>query len=862
MTAGLLSTIASSFAAPLTLGLAEPLSAAGAHGASGGVSEGPFWAVLVLALPFLAFVLNALYAATGMKTRLPAWTTVAALAGAFLAVVALFVARGEPGAGLAQIVHLWDWIHVAVPGAVGDRFEANFAFYIDSLTILWMLFVTGLATLIALYASEYMGHDVGLGYCRFFAAFSLFVVSMTCLVMADNLVLLYLGWEGVGLCSYLLIGYFYKKPSAVAAAKKAFIVNRIGDLGLALGIWLAFTHFGTVEYAEIFASEKLQAYLAAASAGDFSAIPMEAQGIALLLMVGAFGKSAQFPLYVWLPDAMEGPTPVSALIHAATMVTAGIYLIARMYPVFLISEHALPIVAWIGTITALLAATIGMAQFDIKRIMAYSTVSQLGYMFAGLGVLSTVGAAYHVLTHAFFKALLFLACGAVMHGFAGQLDLRRLSGLWSVPGWRIVTIAMFVGCLNLAGFPLTAGYFSKDTILAEAFVTPGGAVIGWILLFTAGLTAYYTFRVFYRVFTGPVEYHPGEEFHADAGHHDAAHHAGDPHAAADAAEEKHFAEKAHDPHTDAGGHAGHGGFHPHAPGWAINSVLAVLAVVSILATGLYFVGGGEATVGGQHVKTKHYAANMVQNSSAAFVTPYDHHAFHADHDAHPAEDDASRVAAGEAPSYEHTAETTHPTHAGPGVGPRGEIAEPRTLFGEDPHKVMYFVSAVFGIVGILIAAVLHAPKGSPFGFFLGSRTEAGRTRTDAIAARLGPIPKWAENKWYVDEFYNFLVRVPLLSIAHISHWIDKGVVDGIVNGFGALPRRIGRGLRPSQSGVLHGYAAGMVGGIAVLLVLLLVILVAGRAFTQPASADAPAAEARGEFHPAAGESALTLGVSR
>ncbi|MCA9304196.1 MAG: NADH-quinone oxidoreductase subunit L, partial [Phycisphaerales bacterium] len=387
---------------------ADPHAVAGtAHKVASEVGHGPAWVLLIPFLPLLGFVLNAVYAAIGNKSKLPAWTAVALLAVAFIAALSMFLSyEGTP-----YTVHAFDWIQVHW----GEKsLIANFSFYVDKLTILWMLFVTGLATLIALYASEYMSHDIGTGYCRFFAAFGLFVFSMACLVMGDNLLMLYLGWEGVGLCSYLLIGYFYKKPSAVAAAKKAFIVNRIGDLGLALGVYLTFVHFGTLEYATLFSDPTLLGYVDAAKVGDFSAIPATAQWIALLLMVGAFGKSAQFPLYVWLPDAMEGPTPVSALIHAATMVTAGVYLIARMYPVFLVSENALPIVAWIGTITAVLAATIGMAQFDIKRIMAYSTVSQLGYMFAGLGLLTTTGAAFHVLTHAFFKALLFLACGAVM----------------------------------------------------------------------------------------------------------------------------------------------------------------------------------------------------------------------------------------------------------------------------------------------------------------------------------------------------------------------------------------------------------------------------------------------------------------
>ena len=407
MTASLLSNLTNIVAAPAMLsdtsvehaGASDHLANMVEH-----VGTGPKWVLLIVFLPLLGFVLNAIYAAIGNKSKLPAWTTIALLAAAFVATLTMFLQyEGTP-----YTVHAFEWFNLHY----GDKsFVANFSFYVDKLTILWMLFVTGLATLIALYASEYMSHDIGAGYCRFYAAFGLFVFSVACLVMGDNMLMLDLGWEGVGLCSYLLIGYFYKKPQAVAAAKKAFIVNRIGDLGLALGIYLTFVHFGTIQYAELFSNETLHRYIDAAAVGDFSHIPGQAQWIALLLMVGAFGKSAQFPLYVWLPDAMEGPTPVSALIHAATMVTAGVYLIARFYPIFLVSEHALPIVAWIGTITAFLAATIGMAQFDIKRIMAYSTVSQLGYMFAALGMLSTTGAAFHVLTHAFFKALLFLACG-------------------------------------------------------------------------------------------------------------------------------------------------------------------------------------------------------------------------------------------------------------------------------------------------------------------------------------------------------------------------------------------------------------------------------------------------------------------
>ena len=684
--------------------------------------------------------------------------------------------------GTPYTVKAFDWIQVHTDSH--GSLIANFSFYIDTLSIYWMLFVTGLATLIALYASEYMSHDVGLGYCRFFAAFGLFVFSMACLVMGDNLLMLYLGWEGVGLCSYLLIGYFYKKPEAVAAAKKAFIVNRIGDLGLALGVYLTFVHFGTLEYAKLFSDPKLLSYVEYASVGNFSAIPATAQWIPLLLMVGAFGKSAQFPLYVWLPDAMEGPTPVSALIHAATMVTAGVYLIARTYPLFIASEHALPIVAWIGTITALLAATIGMAQFDIKRIMAYSTVSQLGYMFAGLGVLTPTGGVYHVLTHAFFKALLFLCCGAVMHGFAGQLDLRKLSGLRQVKGWGIVTIGMLVGCINLAGVPFTAGYFSKDTILAEAFVTPGYQLLGWILIFTAGLTAYYTFRVFFRVFMGPVEYHPGDEAH------DHAH--GEQH------------------HHDAGQHGDHHSdhFHPHAPGWAINTVLAILTIASLAASGLYIVGGSSD----KH--TKHYAETMVMSSTAVFASPYSEHAFHASHESH--DDHADDSHSEDDHGTDHASD-----HAAPiaGVGPRGTIdhALEMPITGGDPHKMMYYISGVVGVIGIALAWFLH----------LFGRTEAATCKMDPIARLFGPIPKWAEHKWYVDEIYWMALVTPLRIASHIMHWFDKLVIDGIVNLFGILPRVGAWIVRPSQSGVLQGYAVSMAGGVAILLLVVFVLIAQG-----------------------------------
>jgi NADH-quinone oxidoreductase subunit L len=718
-------------------------------------------AALIPFLPLLGCVLAGLCAAFKVKSKLPAWITVGCLGVSFVLTLQMYLGlTGGSGGGGAEhagyaVVKAWDWINFQWGNAKAHELVANFSFYVDSLTCLWMLFVTGLGTLIALYASEYMAGDLGAGYCRFFAAFSLFVFSMACLVMGDNLILLYLGWEGVGLCSYLLIGYFYKKPSAVAAAKKAFVMNRIGDLGLAMGVMLAFVQFGSVQYKDIF--PQIQQYVSGAAKA-----PALVQLIPVLLTVGAFGKSAQLFLYVWLPDAMEGPTPVSALIHAATMVTAGVYLVARFLPLYLVSEAALPLVAWGGALTAFWAATIGMAQFDIKRIMAYSTVSQLGYMFAGLGVAGAVGAAGHVFTHAFFKALLFLACGAVMHGFAGQLDLRKISGLRKMEGWKVVSYTMLVGCINLSGVPYVAsGFFSKDLIIGDALAHPEMAAIGWLLLLTAGMTAYYTFRVYFRVFMGPVEYHPGEEVHAHADHehgHDAAHQAGHEHGHPPAPESSHVKAEAALAERGAAnehGHADAGHFHPHAPGWAINAVLSILAVAAVLAIGAFLPLGTHGWLG-----------SMVRGSTAGATLA--HHAEHG------------------------------------------------TVFGMNAHTAAQIGSLIACVLGILVAYRLH---------FVGRTSAAVAPAADALAARLGPIPKWAQHKWYVDELYHFLFYIPLRVIAHLCYLLDKLLVDGLVNAFGWAPRAAGKTLRPTQNGVLHAYALRMVQGIAILL--LIVLLVSG-----------------------------------
>jgi NADH-quinone oxidoreductase subunit L len=360
------------------------------------------------------------------------------------------------------------------------------------------------------------------GYFRFFAYLGLFIFAMTVLVMGNNFVMLYLGWEGVGLCSYLLIGYYYDRPSARDAAVKAFLVNRVGDFGFGLGIMLIWKVFHTVSYFGTPGHPGVFQMAMNPNGMQFGAMRF----IPFLLMVGAFGKSAQFPLHVWLPDAMEGPTPVSALIHAATMVTAGVYMIARCGTLFVGNPMALLTVAFIGCFSALFAATIALRQFDLKRVFAYSTISQLGYMFAGVGVLAPVAGVFHLVTHAFFKALLFLGSGVVMHAMAGELDMRKMSGLKRLLPWT--NRFMLVGCLALAGFPFLSGFFSKDEIVGA--VLRYNTWLGASLLFTAFLTAYYTFRLYFRVFQGPLVIpppppeKPGVDHGQDAKHEEVHHH--------------------------------------------------------------------------------------------------------------------------------------------------------------------------------------------------------------------------------------------------------------------------------------------------------------------------------------------------
>jgi NADH-quinone oxidoreductase subunit L len=425
---------------------------------------------LIPALPLVGALVNMLFGRViGRRAH---WIAVPAVAGAFIVACAVYArARTEPLA-----TTLFSWI-------VAGDFEASVTALVDPLSAIMLLVVTGVGLLIHIYSIGYMHEDPG--YARYFAYLNLFLFSMAMLVLASNFLVLYVFWEAVGLCSYLLIGFWYERDSAANAGKKAFVVNRVGDFGFGLAIMWIWTALGTLDYAAVFKGAETLA-------------PATATGIALLLFMGACGKSAQVPLHVWLPDAMEGPTPVSALIHAATMVTAGVYMVARSHVIFERSGVALDVVMWTGVVTALFAASVGLVQTDIKRVLAYSTVSQLGYMFAAVGLGAYAIGIFHLLTHAFFKALLFLGAGSVIHGLGGEQDLRKMGGL--APRMVVTTITMTIGAAGLAGFPGLAGFFSKDEILAAAF--HANRAVWALLLLGAFMTAFYTFRMIFLAFLG------------------------------------------------------------------------------------------------------------------------------------------------------------------------------------------------------------------------------------------------------------------------------------------------------------------------------------------------------------------------
>jgi NADH-quinone oxidoreductase subunit L len=476
------------------------------------------------------------------------------------AVALLFTAASFAWSAWA-VLTLWPggekpYIEIIAPWITSGAFSAPFGFQLDQLSMVMVLVVTGVGFLIHIYSVGYMGHEGG--YYRFFAYLNLFMFFMLTLVLANNYLLMFVGWEGVGLASYLLIGFYFLKDSAANAGKKAFIVNRIGDFGFLIGMFLIIQHFGTLTFAGDTGVFAQASKLSTETGWGWITIA------AICLLIGATGKSAQIPLYVWLPDAMEGPTPVSALIHAATMVTAGIYMIARSHAIFNLAPHALEITFIIGCLTAFFAATMGVAQTDIKRVLAYSTVSQLGYMVLACGVAAYAAGIFHLMTHAFFKALLFLGAGSVIHAVGGEQDMRRMGGLRKkipVTFW-VMTIATFA----IAGFPPLAAFFSKDEILSGVYDSPHGGHLLWTVgLITAGLTSFYMFRLWFMTFFG--EYKPDADL-GDAHLAPAAHAAPAAHGSAHAA--------------DSHGDDGHGHGEVHESPWIMLAPLVILAVLSVV----------------------------------------------------------------------------------------------------------------------------------------------------------------------------------------------------------------------------------------------------------------------------------------
>ncbi len=479
---------------------------------------------LIPLLPLIGAAINGFF---GRRSSRPAITTVALVFSGAAFAMALWIVAQFSSLTLPHTEFLASWIR-------SGSFQVDFAFYLDRLSLIMLMVVTGVGFLIHIYSVGYMWDDDG--FYRFFAYLNLFMFFMLTLILASNYLLMFIGWEGVGLASYLLIGFWFTKDSAASAGKKAFIVNRIGDFGFLIALFLIIKHFGSLNFEPVFQSV---APLASETAGAGLLT-----AIGLLLMVGACGKSAQIPLYIWLPDAMEGPTPVSALIHAATMVTAGVYMVSRSHVIFEHAPTALTVVAVIGTLTALFAATIGITQTDIKKVLAYSTISQLGYMFLGCGVGAFSAGIFHLMTHAFFKGLLFLAAGSVIHAVGGEQDMRQMGGLRTKIPWTFWTMTM--GTIAIAGIPPFAGFFSKDEILWQASRV---SLIYWgIGIFTAFLTSFYMFRLWFMTFFG--EYRgTAEQTHS------------------------------HDAHDSHDGH-GHGGIHESPKVMLVP--LVILAILSIV----------------------------------------------------------------------------------------------------------------------------------------------------------------------------------------------------------------------------------------------------------------------------------------
>ena len=672
---------------------------------------------------------------------------------------------------------IWTWVDVG-------GFRADFALGVDRLSGIYVCFVTFVGLLIHIFATGYMHGDKG--FYRFFAYLNLFMFSMLTLILADNFLLMFVGWEGVGLCSYLLIGYYIKRNEAREAAKKAFVMNRIGDWGVLMGIFLIFTLTGSISFYD----KTVDGTQVASALNIFAGMGTEAFGwgtivaggittVAVLLFIGATGKSAQIPLFTWLPDAMAGPTPVSALIHAATMVTAGVYMVVRCNAIYQNAPTAMFIVAIIGAATAIFAATIGLAQNDIKKVLAYSTVSQLGYMFLACGVGAFIAAIFHVMTHAFFKALLFLGSGSVIHGMHHEQDMRRMGNLRKY--MPITFITMMAGWLAICGIPIWAGFFSKDEILYKTFAAPNLPApwnyVLWIVgLITAVLTAIYMTRMMWMTFFGEERFH---EALPDASHpNDPAHAEENAFALGDAHDAtSHGTNDGHDNHDDdEEHHALAPDFRPHESPWTMTVPLIVLAVLST-------VGG---LVGIPYALSPAGDINVFEHTLAPVIAKVSkkddgHAAPSAKPHASIADPDLNNLyAAAGAPKLDGGAAESHDAHS------PEEIRNERLLAG---------LSVLLALSGIGIGIALF-----------------GKTP-------LRKMPRILEQKWRVDEFYNGYIVDPLTNLSREGLWkgFDLGFIDGIVNGIGYFVTEAGKGLRQVQVGFVRSYAAIIMLGALVVL---------------------------------------------
>jgi NADH-quinone oxidoreductase subunit L len=698
---------------------------------------------LIPILPGVGAAINGLVGIRTFSRRTSGLIACAAMTAALgVSLLAFWDMLQLPPEARDHVVNLGHWIPpipLATAHGIGS-FEVPWAFRLDPLSGMMILVVTGIGLLIHIYSTAYMHDEPRGGYARFFCYLNLFCFFMLVLVLGSSFLTMFVGWEGVGLCSYLLIGYWYEKKSASDAGKKAFIVNRVGDWGFVLGVFLIFYTFGTLDFRAV--------------ANAAGAMPVEAQFgvislICLLLFIGAAGKSAQIPLYVWLPDAMEGPTPVSALIHAATMVTAGVYMVGRNAVLFGHAPIVAQIVMIVGALTALMAATIGLVQYDIKRVLAYSTVSQLGYMFLAMGVgayatahgwphiglAAFAAGAFHLMTHAFFKALLFLGSGSVIHAMAGEQDMRRMGDLKRY--MPVTYMTMMIGTLAIAGiFPL-AGFFSKDEILFRAFLT--NKIIWGFGVITALMTAFYMFRLmsmtFFGNYRGPAWQHAAPA----AAHVAAVHgvpHPTDAHAHGQAHKDDH--EVSHGP-ADDHGHAqddahrhGHGPWHgPHESPQAMTFPLMALAVGAIVAG---FVSVPPA-LGGHAVLEHFLEPSFIARAGAT----------------HAVEGAAAQAVEGAV-----SATAAEAAHEEPHISRGAEIG----LMG---------FSVMIAMIGIVTA----------YRFYVLSPDTA-----DRLKERYAGAHNLLYNKYFVDELYNATLIKGTMKSAFGLWTVDRRVVDGAVNGTG------------------------------------------------------------------------------